>query len=146
MRCDLGCRDPRLHRGVHIQPLEKQEGQRMTDSFKGFLMLLTVCVFLYILYRKRIKPLIQKRKAVPETVQPVQTAGSAARNDDESGAPYFDVIAFDVSGYAEVKDLENRVETEVTTRLDYINRKGKLLTMHYVGCGNVLFVLSIWQA
>ena len=117
----------------------------MTDSFKGFLMLLTVCVFLYILYRKRIKPLIQKRKAVPEAAQLVQTVESADLHDDEKGTQFFDVMAFDVCGYAELKDLENQIETKVDMRLEHINRKGRLLSIHFVGCGNVLFVLTNWQ-
>ena len=110
---------------------------------KEIITIITVLAFAAIVFRRKILPVIRKRKDSGEAGKPATQ--TPAQLSPVSGYMYSEVLAFDVSGYESLMEMSETIALQVTKKLDYINTKGKLLTMDYLAVGNVLIILLNWQ-
>lgn len=105
--------------------------------------LLTVGVFLFIIFWKRILPTIKGNKKPAGTEMTV--TGTLCQSPIAAGCMCCEVYAVNICNYVDLSELSSLVSLQVKKELDYISTKGSLISMDYVVVQSVLIVLFRWQ-
>lgn len=111
----------------------------MSEGIKSMVSIIVVIVFLYIVFRKRILPVFQKRK-IKDAVKP------SAPVPDTKGTEFeCDILAFDVLKYEDLKDFAQDVSVQLTRKLNYVYMKADLSAVKYLAFGSIFLVVVEWR-
>ena len=110
----------------------------MSEGIKSMFSIIIVMVFLFIVFRKRILPLLHKKKGEASGKSP----GSALSplHLDTS----YDVLVVDVVTYDSYTDLGEDLAIKLTRKMNYILVKGVVLSTRYISVGSLLIVVIEW--
>lgn len=109
----------------------------MSEGIKNMVSIIVVMVFLFIVFRKRILPVFQKKK-IKAAVKPSVP--------DVKGTEFeCDVLAFDVLAYEDLKTFTQDVSIQLTRKLNYVYMKAELSAVRYLALGSIFLVVVEWR-
>lgn len=106
--------------------------------------ILVISIFLTIVFRRRLLPVLQKRKKPAET-KTQASVQETAFPETEGKLLCCDVLAFNVSCYKDREILCSSMSGELTKKLSEIALKGRLLVRENIVSGNMLLVILTWE-
>ena len=109
----------------------------MSEGIKSMVSIIVVIVFMFIVFRKRILPLLHKGKDGASVKPPAPSP--------LHGITDFDVLVVDVLSYEECTELGESLEVKLKRKMDYIMSKGTVLATRYIVAGTLLIVVIEWH-
>lgn len=106
---------------------------------------IVVLVFVGIVFRKRLAPLIRGRKNPDKSENDIPAGDTNVTAGKDN--VYFKVIGFDVGAYLDAKTLSEAIDAKLHKELDLIYRSyvGSFIGIDYIMEGDMLLFLIKWQ-
>lgn len=111
----------------------------MSEGIKSMVSIIVVIVFLYIVFRKRILPLLHKKN-------------NGASGKPPGAAPFpvdmktsYSVLAVDLLSYSDHIELCEELEMKLVRKMEYIMSRGVVLSTRYIVAGSLLIVVIEWR-
>lgn len=131
---------------------------------KTITSLLVIAVFIYIVYKRRISPLLPKNRKKKEktsgtdtqtkdtAIQPTQQPFASSQS---SGIPLYgfildpdiryDVMVFDYMCHSTDTHFEDRIDTKLSYKVSDMNKKGYPYRIDFITVGSALLVLVTYR-